>query len=122
VLERMRTVLAISVSLASGIGIAIAQDTAFLETRDGLSELVSRVPRGMPIGEAQRELESLGFLCQPGRSNSDFGPIDAIAAPFIYCERRETGKEGIVKRWQVAMLYAQGKVSGAKVTWNPIYP
>src|SRR4029077_12039438 len=123
-LERMRTVLLVATAFAgASVGLAIAQSTILPETPTGLSEvIVKRVPIGMPIAAAQKELEGLGFSCGPGRNNSDFGPVDAI--PFVYCERRRTGKEvgDVVKRWRVALTHAQGKVSGVQAAHNPIVP
>jgi hypothetical protein len=42
---------------------AIAQDSVLTETSSGMAEIVRRIPNGMPIADAQRELEGWGVDC-----------------------------------------------------------
>ena len=83
----------------SGTGLTLAQKTILPETAIGISEVITkRIPYGMPLAEAQKLLEGMGFVCKPGQSNSDFGPVGS--ATFIDCEHRKSGKvpRGVINR------------------------
>ena len=115
----MHTLPLVAIAFASAsVGLAIAQEVILPETSTGIAEVIlRRAPIGTPIAAAQREMAGLGFSCGPGRGKR-FGPMDG--ASFIYCERKDSGS--VVKRWQVALIHAQGKVSGVQAAYNPIVP
>lgn len=118
----MRTILLITISFyVLGGNLAIANGITLPEDPIQLSkDIQTRIPVGMPIDEAQKKLEQLGFKCEPGRLINDFGP--ASTTSYINCEHREMGKlhRGRIKRWQVAVAYIDGKVSETKAVFDHI--
>jgi hypothetical protein len=67
--------------------------------------VISGVPIGTTVDEAQRFMEGEGFQCRR-EANTKF--LDRGGLDYLYCNRYEGG---IVKRrWQVAVVHRGGKV------------
>ena len=80
------------------------------------------IPVGTPVADAQRIMEQRHFTCSM-RTNSSFG--DLKAADFLYCDRRDSDSDItpiVVRRWQVALVLADGKVSAVRLTTGLIGP
>jgi hypothetical protein len=109
----------IGILLATIWSLAYAGDIVLPEeARETEVFLSKRIPVGTPLPAGQREMESLGFSCTPG-NKGPFG-TKAIAGTYVYCDRKTAGL--IVKRWQVALVYAHGKVSAIHATYGLIGP
>lgn len=104
------------------IGKVAAQKSNLPMTARGIdSSILKIIRKGMLIVDAQKRLEKLGFICKPGKKNSDFGPVGNVT--YIYCEHREKNRNNhsIINRWQISVIYNGNKVEGAQAAYNPIY-
>jgi hypothetical protein len=71
-----------------------------------MEAVLAQAPVGTPIAEVQSFMEREGFKCSLC-TNDAF--LDRKGLDFIYCDRFDGG--GFVKRrWQVAVVYRDGKV------------
>ena len=69
--------------------------------------VIGQIPVGTPVADAQRFMEREGFGCSRS-TNAEF--LDHKGLDYIYCDRSEGG--GIVqRRWQVAVVHRDGKVT-----------
>ncbi|HEY1187068.1 MAG TPA: hypothetical protein VGE74_05390 [Gemmata sp.] len=67
--------------------------------------ILAHVPLGTPVEDAQRFMEREGFKCSR-RTSADF--LDRKSLDYIYCDRSESSV--VSRRWQVAVVYRDGKV------------
>ncbi len=68
--------------------------------------VLGQVPVGTPIDDAQRFMEREGFTCSRS-TNEHF--LDRTKLDYIYCDRSEGGL--VSRRWQVAVVHRDGKVT-----------
>ena len=68
--------------------------------------VLGQVPVGTPIDDAQRFMEQEGFTCSRS-TNKPF--LDRTGLDYIYCDRSEGGLT--FRRWQVAAVHRDGKVT-----------
>lgn len=68
--------------------------------------VLSKVPVGTPVDDAQRFMEREGFKCSRS-TNAEF--LDRKGLDYIYCDRSE-GSGFVQRRWQVAVVHRDGKV------------
>ena len=69
--------------------------------------ILAQVPVGTPVDDAQRFMEREGFKCSRS-TNAAF--LDRTGLDYVYCDRWEAS--GFVKRrWQVAIVHRDGKVT-----------
>ena len=67
-------------------------------------------------------MEQHHFTCSM-MTNSSFG--DLKATDFLYCDRRDFESHvspSVARRWQVALVLADGKISAVRVTTGLIGP
>ena len=79
------------------------------------SQIQSWVPLGTSLAEAQRIMEQHQFKCST-MTNSSFGNL--TSADFLYCDRRDADSQitpTVIRRWQIALVLSDGKVSAVKV-------
>jgi hypothetical protein len=69
--------------------------------------VLSQVPVGTPIEDAQRFMEREGFKCSR-TTNGHF--LDRKGLDYVYCDRTEASG-WIDCRWQVAIVHRDGKVA-----------
>jgi hypothetical protein len=85
-------------------------------------QIQSWVPVGTLLADAQHLMEQHHFACSV-MTNSNFG--DLKAANYLYCDRRVTNDlvaPITVRRWQVALVLSDGKISALRVTTGLIGP
>ncbi|MBY0459791.1 MAG: hypothetical protein K2V38_20925 [Gemmataceae bacterium] len=67
-----------------------------------------RVPLGTPVDEAQAFMAREGFKCQR-QTNAPFGDRDGL--DYVYCDRAESKGWLVSRRWQIALVHRDGKVT-----------
>ena len=72
-----------------------------------VDSILGHVPIGTPIDDAQRFMEAEGFSCSR-QMNSTWG--DRRGVDYLYCNREE-GNSFVMRRWQIAILHRDGKVT-----------
>jgi hypothetical protein len=68
--------------------------------------VLGQVPVGTPVEDAQRFMEQEGFACSR-EANAEF--LDRKGLDYLYCDRSEGGI--VQRRWQVAVVHRDGKVT-----------
>jgi hypothetical protein len=68
--------------------------------------VLSRIPVGTPIEDAERFMEREGFACVRA-TQAEF--LDRKGLNYIYCDRTEGGI--VQRRWQVAVVHKDGEVT-----------
>jgi hypothetical protein len=79
------------------------------------SQIQSWVPVGTSLADAQRTMELHQFKCSM-MTNSNFGDLKAI--DYLYCDRSDSDSQItpiVIKRWQVALVSSDGKISAVRV-------
>ena len=85
----------------------IRSATRGLESPADMTRAVSaKVPVGASVEDAQRFMEREGFTCS-ATVNGNWG--DCKGMDYLYCDRTEGGL--VSRRWQVAVVHANGKVT-----------
>lgn len=82
---------------------------------EAVAQIQHWVPVGTSLADAQSIMEQHHFTCSV-KKNSSFG--DLKAANFLYCNRKDTNRRVtpvVTRRWQVALVLADGKVSALRV-------
>jgi hypothetical protein len=69
--------------------------------------VLAEIPVGTPVDDAQRFMEREGFTCCRS-TNAAF--IDWTGLDYVYCDRSE-GSGFVQRRWQVAIVHRDGKVT-----------
>lgn len=69
--------------------------------------VLAQVPIGTPVEDAQRFMEREGFACTRS-TNAAF--LDRKGLDCIHCDRSE-GSGWVQRRWQVAVVHRDGKVT-----------
>jgi hypothetical protein len=69
--------------------------------------VLSQVPLGTPVDEAQRFMEREGFKCT---RSTNAAWEDRKGLDYIYCDRSDSANWPVQRRWQVAIVYRDGKV------------
>ena len=69
--------------------------------------VLSQVPLGTPVDQAQRFMEQEGFHCTR-HADGDFGRKEQM--DFVWCER-STCSGWVEDRWRVFISYCDGKVA-----------
>ena len=85
-------------------------------------QIKSWIPSGISLADAQRIMEQHRFTCSM-MTNSNFGNLKATE--FLYCDRYDSDSRItpiVVRRWQVALVLAEGNVSGIRVNTGLIGP
>jgi hypothetical protein len=89
---------------------------------DATAQIRRWIPVGASLPDARRIMEQHHFNCSI-MTNSSFG--DLKARDFIYCDRHDPDSRVIpivVRRWQVALVMSDGRVSDIRVTTGLIGP
>jgi hypothetical protein len=69
----------------------------------------AHLPPGTPIADAQRFMEREGFRCTP-TANGEWGERKGL--DYLHCDRTDgTGSMWVTRRWQIAVVHADGKVT-----------
>jgi hypothetical protein len=87
-----------------------------------VTQIQNWIPVGTSLADAQRIMEQHLFICST-MTNSSFG--DLKAADFLYCDRRDSDSRVtpiVTRRWQVALVVADGKISAVRVATGLIGP
>ena len=79
--------------------------------------VLGRVPVGTPIDDAQRFMEREGFTCSRS-TNEPF--LDRTGLDYLYCDRSEGGVT--FRRWQVAVVHRDGKVTEVRASTGLVGP
>jgi hypothetical protein len=99
------TYLALILASVPGCASSLAVTSGIEESPRMVETILSQIPVGTPVDDAQRFMEREGFKCSRsiGESFGDHKGLD-----YIYCDR----SEGLVvqRRWQVALVHRNGKV------------
>ena len=103
----MRVVLT-AVALLAAAGCAGTRSvTRGIEEPPRMVEAVLRlIPVGTSVDDAQRFMEREGFACSRS-TNDEF--LGRKGLDYIHCDRSE-GSGFVQRRWQVAVVYRDGKV------------
>jgi hypothetical protein len=103
----MRTVC-LALLLASAFGCTNSRTvTNGIEEPSRMVEVIlTKLPVGTPIEDAQVFMEREGFKCSSS-TNAAFG--DRTGLDYVTCDRLE-GSEPVRRRWQVAVVHQSGKV------------
>jgi hypothetical protein len=75
------------------------------------------VPPGSDLQDAQRFMEKEGFHCSR-QTNTSFG--GRIGIDYLWCDRSDGGV--VKRRWQVAIVHQNGKVSEILATTGLVGP
>lgn len=73
---------------------------------DMANQISAKVPTGTPVDDAQEFMEREGFTCTR-TANGDWGERKGL--DYLYCDRTEGGV--VSRRWQIAIVHADGKVT-----------
>ena len=86
------------------------------------AQVQSWIPVGTSLADAQQIMEQHHFTCSI-MTNSSFGDLKAV--DFLYCDYSDSDNHItpiVVRRWQVALVLADGKVSAIRLTTGLISP
>lgn len=92
------------------------------EPAQAASQIQSWVPVGTPLADARRIMEQHQFTCSV-TTNGSFG--DSKAADLLYCDRSVADSQVtpiVSRRWQVALVLSDGKISAVRVSTGLIGP
>ena len=105
-------------SVPAVIVVATPKGVALPEgTKDTEAFLRSHIQQGIPIEQAKSQMEGLGFSCS-WVSKGAIAGVEGVA-DFVYCDR-EKGSLMVIKRWQAALMYSNGKLSEIHATFGLI--
>lgn len=93
-----------------------------LRPKTATAQIMNWVPVGTSLANAKHIMEQRRFTCSL-MTNSNFGDLKAI--DFLYCDRSDSSNivtPIVVRRWQVALILGDGKVSDVQVTTGLIGP
>jgi len=83
------------------------------------AQIQSWVPIGTSQTNAQHIMEQHDFTCSV-MTNSSFG--DLKAADFLYCDHRASAGWPVIRRWQVALVLSDSKISAVRVSTGLVGP
>lgn len=99
-------------ALTSAVLVAVVGCAGTRSVTQGIEEpprmvetVLGQIPIGTPIDDAQRFMEWEGFACSRS-TNAKF--LNREGLDYVYCDRSEGG--AVQRRWQVAVVYRDGKV------------
>ena len=110
--------LAVALSVAGCAG-ARAVTHGISDPPKMISTLREHVPVGTPVSDAQAFLEREGFKCQQ-KTNAPFG--DRVGLDYVYCDRSRSEGGVVSRRWQIALVHRDGKVTEILATTGLIGP
>jgi hypothetical protein len=86
------------------------------------AKIEKNVPIGTSVADGRQRMERQGFLCEMVKNDQFVGLREP--ADFLYCDRKDGGgfPSFVVRRWQVALVVREGKVSSVLVTTGLIGP
>ena len=115
----MRVALS-AVMLAAVVGCASTRSaTQGIEEPPHMVEAVlSQIPVGTSVDDAQRFMEREGFTCS--RSNNE-AFLDRKGLDYVHCDRSD-GSGFVQRRWQVAVVHKDGKVVEVLATTGLVGP
>ena len=112
----MRTVVTIFIITAFVTSAAAMSERPLPELpkkpREIEAALAKRIPSGMPVAEAQREMEALGFQCAPGTGTF----VGGVTGTYLYCDR--ASRAIVSERYQVALVHAEGRLKSIHATYS----
>ena len=106
-------ILTLAIILA--VGGCAHSDKLSEQPAQAASQIQSWVPVGTALSDAQRIMEQHQFKCSM-ITNSGFQ--DLKATDFLYCDRSDSDNQItpiVIKRWQVALVCHDGKISAVRV-------
>jgi hypothetical protein len=113
-------------TLALGVMLAICgcahNEKLSKEPAQAAVQIEKWIPVGTSLATAEHVMELHNFSCSV-MTNSSFG--DLKFANFLYCDRRVADSQVtpiVVRRWQVALVVADGKISAVHVNTGLIGP
>jgi hypothetical protein len=120
IIERAMKILALAFVLAVA---GCAHDDRLPEQSAAVTtQIRGWIPVGTSLSDARRIMEHHHFTCSM-MTNSSFG--DLKGADFLYCDRRDSDSRItpiVVRRWQVALVLSDGRVSDIRVSTGLIGP
>jgi hypothetical protein len=111
---RVMRIVALTIVLAAG-GCAHNEKLSEQPTQ-AASQIQSWVPVGTSLADAQHIMQQHHFTCSV-MTNSSFG--DSKAVVFLYCDRHVADRQAtrvVVRRWQVALIVSDGKISAVRLS------
>jgi len=83
------------------------------------AQIQNWVPVGTSLADARHIMEQHQFKCSV-MTNSSFG--DLKSADFLYCDYSASAGWPIIRRWQVALVLSDSKISDVRVSTGLIGP
>jgi hypothetical protein len=86
------------------------------------SQIQSWVPVGTSLADAQHIMQQHHFACSV-MTNSSSGNLKPVV--FLYCDRHVVDRQAnrdVVRRWQVALIVSDGKVSAVRLSTGSTGP
>jgi hypothetical protein len=106
-------IVALAVVLALG---GCAHEKLSEQPTQAASQIQSWVPVGTSLADAQHIMQQHHFACSV-MTNSGSGDLKPVV--FLYCDRHVIDKQAnrdVVRRWQVALIVSDGKISAMRVS------
>src|SRR5713101_3012007 len=99
---------ALTVLLAMGVGCASSHSVTrgIQEPPRMIEVILDQIPVGTSLADAERFMQSEGFKCSQ-TTNGEF--LGHRGLDYLYCDRSDGGI--VQRRWQVAIVHGDGKVS-----------
>lgn len=104
------------------VGGCAHRDKLSEQPAEAVAQIQHWVPVGTSLADAQSIMKQHHFACSV-KTKSNFG--DLKAADFLYCDRSDTDRQVtpiVTRRWQVALILADGKVSAMRVSMELVGP
>jgi hypothetical protein len=105
----MRTIcLATVCVILAGCGSTHSITRGISESPRMVEAILGQIPIGTPVEDAQRFMKREGFECSR-TTNGSLG--DRHGIDYVYCDRSESVGFPVSQRWQVVLVYRDGKVT-----------
>ena len=102
----MYVALMVLVAMGLGCGSSHSVTRGVQEPRRMIAAILGQIPVGTSVADAERFMRPEGFKCSE-TTNGEF--LDRQGLDYLYCDRSDSGI--VQRRWQVAIVHRDGKVS-----------
>ena len=112
----------LALAFVLAVGGCAHRDRLSEQPAEAVAQIQHWVPVGTSLADAQSIMEQHHFACSV-KTKSNFGDLEA--ADFLYCDRKDTDRQAapiVTRRWQVALILADGKVSAMRVNMGLVGP
>ena len=112
----LRVMRFIALVLVLAVGGCAHNEKLSEQPTQAASQIQSWVPVGTSLADAQHIMQQHHFTCSV-MTNSGSG--DSKPVVFLYCDRRIADRQAnrdVIRRWQVALIVSDGKISAMRVS------